>query len=266
MEEKIGKLNKPMKKKVVIIGSGNVATFMARKLRKAGNAIVQIYSRNGDAAWELAQASNAEAVSEISKISSKADLYVIAVKDDAIQEVSDALNVDGGIVVHTSGTAPIETLKKHNATGILYPYQTVRKEESPERLQMCVMFDGNSDDVTEIIEEFAFQLSDYTTRVTDAERRVYHLAAVLVNNFSNHLVVLANELLEKHALDTEYLKPIIMKTAEIAVLDEPFESQTGPARRGDETTIQLHQQMLADNPILAEIYSKITESIKQKYR
>jgi len=254
-----------MRKNVVIIGSGNVATFMAKKLRKAGNTILQVYSRNNDAAWELAQKSNAEAVSELSKVSPKADLYIIAVKDDAIQEVSDGLIIESGIVVHTSGTAPLEVLIKHEATGILYPYQTVRKDESPERLQMCVMFDGNSEEVTEVIEEFAFQISDYTTRVTNEERRVYHLAAVLVNNFSNHLIVLANELLAKHELDIEYLKPIIMKTAEIAVLDEPYESQTGPARRGDQTTILMHQQMLADSPLLAEIYSKLTESIKQKY-
>ncbi|MCH5687247.1 NAD(P)-binding domain-containing protein [Niabella sp. W65] len=70
---------------IVMIGSGNVAAVLGRKFVAAGHHIVQILSRNAGAASELAYEWNTESANYSSLIYKDADVYIIAVADDAIK-------------------------------------------------------------------------------------------------------------------------------------------------------------------------------------
>jgi len=89
------------------------------------------------------------------------------------------------------------------------------------------------------------------------------LAAVFVNNFSNHMFTMGEDICKEYQVPFEILKPLILETAHKIMHLSPLEAQTGPASRGDENTINQHLEMLTD-PTKKEIYQLITKSIQNR--
>ncbi|MDZ7612856.1 MAG: hypothetical protein U5K51_03410 [Flavobacteriaceae bacterium] len=58
----------------------------------------------------------------------EADIYIIAISDDAISPLSALLKVTDGLVVHTSGSMPMHSLRCNAPKGVLYPVQTFSKQ------------------------------------------------------------------------------------------------------------------------------------------
>ena len=252
-----------MRKNIAIIGSGNVATFIGKALRKANNTITQVYSPTFEHADGLAKKINAEAIDNIDHLKHEADIFIIAVTDDAIAEVVSKLNTENKILIHTSGAMSKEILSEGSENyGVLYPYQSLRLGDMIDLTNMCVFFDGSNEKTILTIEELAFEITSYALQVNDDERLKYHLAAVFANNFTNHLFALAEKMLQDHNLDFENLKPVIIQTAQSAMVRSPALNQTGPAIRGDEKTIGTHLELLNDNESLKKIYTDLTASIK----
>jgi len=254
-----------MRRKIAILGSGNVASFMAKTLRKANNTITQVYSRDFKNASALAEKINADPIDNLAHIRDEADMdvYIIAVADDAIAEVASQLKTEGKIVLHTSGATSKEILSGISENyGVLYPYQSLRKGDLIDVSTMCMFFDGSNEATTLMIEELAFEITNYAIQVNDEERLQYHLAAVFANNFSNHLFALAEKMLQDQGLDFENLKPIILQTAQNAMIQSPAKNQTGPAIRGDEKTMTKHLEILQDKDDLKKIYTDLSNSIK----
>ena len=72
----------------------------------------------------------------------------------------------------------------------------------------------------------------------------------------------AAEILDKEGLPFDIIAPVIEETAKKVVeSQDPAQSQTGPARRGDTQTLERHRKMLAEEPEKREIYDKISEDI-----
>ena len=252
-----------MRKKIAIIGSGNVATFMGRALRKANNTITQVYSPNFENAETLGKKISAEPIDNMMHLRDEADIFIIAVTDDAIESVAEQLKTEHGIVVHTSGATSKEVLHSVSENyGVLYPYQSLRLGDMIDVTNMCVFFDGSNEKTLLAIEELAFEITNYALQVSDDERLKYHLAAVFANNFTNHLFALAEKMLQDQGLDFENLKPILLQTAQTAMIKSPALNQTGPAIRGDEQTMNKHLGLLAENENLKNIYTTLSESIK----
>jgi predicted dinucleotide-binding enzyme len=131
---------------IVIIGSGNVAAVLGRKLIAAGHTIVQIISRNASAASELAYEWDTESANYLTLINKNADLYIIAVSDNAIAEIVQDLSLQGKVVAHTAAAVPMDVLKKVSAHyGVLYPLQSLRKEM--KRLPDIPFYVAGNDDI-----------------------------------------------------------------------------------------------------------------------
>ena len=90
--------------KIVIIGSGNTATVLGRKIQSSGHAILQVMGRNGSATNELAAELNCAATTDPGSIDRSADLYIIAIADKALQQVHEWLQLDKKMVVHTAAS------------------------------------------------------------------------------------------------------------------------------------------------------------------
>jgi predicted short-subunit dehydrogenase-like oxidoreductase (DUF2520 family) len=256
-----------MRKKITILGSGNVATFLGLTLRKANNQIMQVYSPNISHAEALAAKLNAVPIEKLSHIRDEADIYIIAVTDDAIEQVANELETEGKIVVHTSGATSKEVLAAKSAHyGVLYPYQSLKIGEVVDVSTMCIFFDGNDEETLQLLEELSFDITGYALQAGDEERLKYHLAAVVANNFANHLFALAEKILVMNGLDFENLKPVILQTAQQALAHSPAENQTGPAIRGDKKTIERHLELLGDDSDLKELYIKLSESIQNFHK
>ena len=110
---------------IVLIGAGNLGHHLGLRLAECGMAPVQVYSRQLEKAGKLADAIEARAVNDLSDIQADADLYILAVADDAIETVAQKLarRVErGALVVHTSGTTSSMAVGRHfSHYGVLYP-------------------------------------------------------------------------------------------------------------------------------------------------
>ncbi|KQM64535.1 oxidoreductase [Pedobacter sp. Leaf216] len=249
--------------KIVLLGSGNVATQLAKALKAVGEEVVQVYSPNLNHAQFLANLIETKAVSDLNDLEQNADLYIISVKDDAIAAVARSLKNVNGLVVHTSGTTDINTLSSlvKNA-GVFYPLQTFSKgkEISFVNIPLCIEA-GNEDQLT-VLTNLASKLSAKVYPLDGEKRKVLHLAAVFACNFPNHLYTLANEILNQNDLDFEIIRPLIAETADKVMSNLPENVQTGPAVRADENTLNKHMSMLTSMPGLQNIYQTLSDSIK----
>ena len=91
------------------------------------------------------------------------------------------------------------------------------------------------------------------------------MAAVFASNFSNHMLALSKEIMRRHDLNFEFLKPLIAETFNKSFEIGPDKAQTGPARRGDLETLDAHMELLKEDPAVAEIYKLVSQHILDTY-
>ena len=247
---------------IVILGSGNIATHLGKALKMAGQNITQVWSRNSGRATELGDAVGAVAIGQLSDITPSADLYLLAVNDDAIKDVAAQLYISGGLLVHTSGSTGLDILDDiTERTGVFYPIQTFSKSKAVDLRNVPIAVEGRSPEVSAILHSLASRISEKVFDMNSVQRRTVHAAAVFACNFTNHMYVLANRLLADQDLDFDLLRPLIAETASKIQTSDPASVQTGPAVRDDKSTMDKHMQLLSDNPALSDIYQKLSQSI-----
>lgn len=248
---------------IVIIGSGNVATVLGRKFKAAGHTIVQVISRNAKAATLLAYEWDTESTNYFSVVNKNADVYIIAVSDDAIETVIADIKLPGKVVAHTAASVPKEILKNvSDHYGVFYPLQSLSKE-MPRLPDVPLFVEGNDEKTNTVLTKLAQSISpEHVIKATEGEREKIHVAAVVVNNFTNHLYALAEDYCKKEGLNFKELIPLIQETVERLKITQPSETQTGPAVRNDVDTINKHIGLLENYPRLKKIYQTLTESIR----
>jgi predicted short-subunit dehydrogenase-like oxidoreductase (DUF2520 family) len=249
---------------IVIIGSGNVAAVLGRKLQAAGHKIVQVVSRNASAASELAYEWDTESANYMSLLNRNADVYIIAVSDNAIEEIAADLKLPDKVVAHTAGSVSKDILKNvTNHYGVFYPLQSIRKEVS-HLPDIPVFYEGSDEKAITVLKKLAESISYKQPVAAGSEDRMkLHVAAVVVNNFTNHLYALAEQYCKKERIDFRQLLPLIEETVDRLRTNSPADTLTGPAVRHDQPTIQKHLEILKDHPNLQKIYQLMTESIQQ---
>ena len=249
--------------RMVMIGSGAVATHLSLALYQAGYKFLQVYSRDISHARLLADRLQAESIDQFSQVTPRADLYIIAVSDSAIGDVVAALPPQLSCVVHTSGSTDIKVLSgRFLHWGVLYPLQTFSKQRAVDFMDIPVLVEGESPATLDKLKQTLSNVSRHVQAVDSHQRGILHIAAVFACNFSNHLYALAQSLLEEQGLSFELIRPLIQETAEKARQHAPASVQTGPAVRGDQITLQRHMQLLADHPDLRQLYQLISQSIQ----
>ncbi|SDG48716.1 Predicted oxidoreductase, contains short-chain dehydrogenase (SDR) and DUF2520 domains [Pedobacter terrae] len=249
--------------KIVLLGSGNVATHLAKALKVEGEDVVQVYSPNLNHAKLLAGAIEADGINDLNEVEQYADLYIISVKDDAIESIARSLSNVTGLVVHTSGTTDINILSSQvRKAGVFYPLQTFSKDKevSFENIPICI--EANGEIQLAILKNLAAKMSRKVHELNGEKRKILHLAAVFACNFPNHLYALANKILNQNGLDFDIIRPLIAETADKVMSNLPENVQTGPAIRADENTLTTHLSMLTDMPELQNIYQTLSNSIK----
>jgi predicted short-subunit dehydrogenase-like oxidoreductase (DUF2520 family) len=245
---------------IVIIGTGNTATILGRKLKAAGHDIVQIYGRNAKAASDLAYELDTESTNYWAVVNRTADIYLLAVSDIAVAEIVKELGLPGKTIVHTAASVSKKVLNKAQHYGVFYPLQSLKKE-SAYLPDSPIIIDASDEETLGVLENLAGSITDKVVKADDEERMKLHLAAVFSNNFVNHLYALAQEYCLKEGIDFKLLLPLIRETALRIETIDPSEAQTGPALRHDAATIQKHEELLKDYPHLKKFYSLFTESI-----
>lgn len=246
---------------VSLIGYGNVASHLLSAFQKTDSInVLQVFSRS-----ELDIPSNAIPVVYKLEEVQAADIVLLAVTDNAIAEVSENLPFKNKLVVHTSGSIPIQALSNHNRKGVFYPLQTFSRgrELSFQNIPICIEAETKNDE--RLLTELAQAISGEVQLISSEERKKLHVAAVWGNNFSNHLFHQAALFLEENNLSFDLLKPLLLETVQKLETLTPEQAQTGPAKRGDYKTIRTHLELLPEG-IQRHLYSLLTESIKQTFK
>ena len=228
---------------IVILGNGNVATHLSEALLNAGYSVVQRWARG-------------EALRD-------ADLYLIAVSDDAIEEVA-ALIPDGKPFAHTSGSAELAR------GGVFYPLQTFSKNIDVDWEHIPILIEASDKPLEDMLLSVAHKISTNVHLMNAANRRQLHLAAVFACNFTNHLWAVSEDLLSAKGISFDLLKPLIYQTFRKIENHSPRDVQTGPAIRNDAKTLAQHRKLLDEckggvHPPPSHIYDIISKSIQQHH-
>ena len=248
--------------KIVIIGSGNVAYHLAKAFTQNNIEVSQIFGRNE---VELNKISEELNIPYSTKELADADLYLISVSDSAVEQVSDLIKTEKALVAHTSGSLPIETLNGDYRKASFYPLQTFSKTKNLEYSKIPFFIEAENQIDEKSLFELASLISDHV-ETSDYEKRKYiHLTAVFACNFVNHLFARAKEIADSQDLDFNYFIPLIDETVEKIHHLEPKSAQTGPAVRGDERVLKLHEELITNEEHL-KIYQLMNESIKKMYQ
>ncbi|WP_166924093.1 Rossmann-like and DUF2520 domain-containing protein [Flavobacterium poyangense] len=245
--------------RITIIGSGNVAQHLIKAFTKSDLVeIVQVFSRKKEVLSSLIDFD--KIVNDFESLK-EADLYIIAVSDKAIADVSKQLPFQNRIVVHTSGTASLDVLDVKNRKGVFYPLQTFSKTKELDFSTVPVCLEAENSYDYKVLERVAKSISTAVFLINSEQRKALHVSAVFVNNFTNHLYQIGQEICEEHHVPFAILKPLIQETAEKIKTLNPIDAQTGPAKRHDSNTIDAHLAYLT-NEKQKNIYTIITQSIQ----
>lgn len=246
---------------VIILGTGNVANHLIDAFLDSEDVdLIQIYGRN------LTTLKNRD--SKLNTISNldylkDADIYIIAIADDAIAEFSSQLKLQNKLVVHTSGSVAINNLQTSANKGVFYPLQTFSKGIPVDFKQIPICIETEHIDDYLILEKLAYSISDKVYPIDSIQRKYIHLAAVFTNNFVNYMYTVGKNICDENNIPFEILHPLIKETAKKIENNIPENIQTGPAVRNDIKTINTHLNML--NGKQKEIYKLLTTSIKDNY-
>lgn len=249
---------------IVLIGAGNVATHLGVAFLNKGLIIEQVFSRTVLSANSLAAKLHAVPVIRIEEIIMDADLYIISVSDDAIGDIVNKINFSDSMVVHTSGTVPMDILKQcSDACGVFYPLQTFSKDREIDFHDVPVLIEATNPQMESTLSNLA-NLISAKVQICDSEKRKFiHLAAVFACNFSNFMYTLSEEILSSKQLSFDLLRPLILETAMKVMRQNPMEAQTGPAIRNDFSVIEAHLKLLAGDPEKQEIYKTLSKQISK---
>lgn len=250
-------------KKVSIIGAGNVGHNFGKAFRQAGYIINEIYSRTQKSAMLLSQTLNCDYTTDLGKLKGNSDLYILAVNDDALEDVLKSIKIMDKTIVHTSGSTPINVFDGmgFKSFGIFYPVQSFSKNETESLSPIPICVEGNNKETEDLLYSLASSVSTKVYALDSKKRKALHVAAVFANNFTNHLFHIADDLLKQNKISFEIIRPLLEKTAGKIKTESPLNAQTGPAVRNDRKVIDNHIEYLKDQAAYKEIYEVITANI-----
>ncbi len=255
---------------VSFIGAGNVAHHLVSALDTKKYSIQYIYNRSIVSARKLVKQVGGAATGSLKKLK-QSDFIIIAVSDDAIEVVTDNLvsafkESYDGIIAHTAGSVSSEVLSKVGSNyGSFYPLQTFSKHRKIQWHDVPFFITASDAETSSRLRIMAESYSNSVEIISDKDRANLHLAAVVLNNFINHLIFVSDDFLNKGGLKIEHLFPLIEETILKSRSLNSRDAQTGPARRGDTAVIEGHIKALKKSPQLKKIYRTLSQSILKEY-
>jgi predicted short-subunit dehydrogenase-like oxidoreductase (DUF2520 family) len=251
--------------RIVFIGSGNIAHFFIPRLQRKGHEIVQIYSPTTEHGRALASLCGITNVTDhLEEIVDDADVYILAIKDDALAEVAQHLQFEGKAVIHCAGAVSLDVIANiSKQRAVIWTLYSIKKNNLPKENNIPLIVEASTQQALNIAMTLAQDISERVLETDFLQRQMLHLNAVLVNNFTNHLFTIAQKIGEEHALPFDVLQPIMNQTLQQTRTVMPAESQTGPAIRNDQDTIAKHLSLLEAHPYWQKIYADISNSIQQ---
>jgi predicted short-subunit dehydrogenase-like oxidoreductase (DUF2520 family) len=246
---------------IFIVGTGNVASSLGHAFVSAGHHISGVLGRDKKKTTALAKKLDAKPFLVPGQIPPDADIYLVAIKDDAIENVVETLPSLEKIVVHTSGAVPARVLKKFSRFGVFYPVESISPGYPETYMNVPVCTEASSSVVQKSLSRLANSISRKTFILNSEQRVALHVAAVFANNFTNHMLGIASGILAEHKLPLQILEPLATSTIKKAFRQGALKSRTGPAYRKDLKTIKKHLEFLKNHDQYRQLYRMVTRQI-----
>jgi predicted short-subunit dehydrogenase-like oxidoreductase (DUF2520 family) len=247
-------------------GAGRVAEALCKELFHAGFKIDTIASETEVNGRALADSCNAGWSSDL-HFPDSTKIIIVAVPDHRLTDVLDRINLaQGTLVTHTAGSFGLDIFPaRMKQKGVLYPLQTFSKNRKISFSDLPFLIESSDEESSEILKGLAESINGKVYFVDTEQRKRLHMAAVFACNFTNHMLTVGKDVALKAGFPFEILAPLINETISKAMDSGPENSQTGPAVRHDQNTIQKHLELLSYSPELQRIYSEMTRSIIEYY-
>ena len=243
--------------RIALIGNGNLAWHISEAMRLRGMKISIHYSRNKGPSLGWPQ------LHDITQLPTDCDLYLLAVPDTAIGMLAEQLP-DSACVVHFSGSTPLEAIPQRSRA-VCWPIQTLTRGTNIAYEEIPILWECSEPEIQEKIKDSLQKVWGLWTYTSGEQRQKAHLAAVISNNFTNHLQHITQQVLADADLPMNLTIPMLRTQAELLKQHRPSEIQTGPARRNDLVTIQQHIHTLQSHPDWKKLYEIISEDIINTY-
>lgn len=241
--------------RISIIGFGNVGAHLYRAFCEAGIDVSHVLIRK-----VRALKPNTRAVYSIDELPED-QLVLLCVPDDAIAGLIAQLG--DRPIAYTSGSVVLDHMPVHENLGVFYPLQTFSTQRKIEISEVPFFIEARNETFGKGLYQLAEQLSSSVAFADSTRRKEIHLAAVWINNFTNHIVYRAQDYALRNAIDPKIFQPLLKETVFKLSELSAKEAQTGPARRGDLSVIEQHQNALSG--MEKEVYALLTQSILQTY-
>jgi predicted short-subunit dehydrogenase-like oxidoreductase (DUF2520 family) len=204
-----------------VIGPGRAGRSLAAALAAAGWDVRTPMLGRGDDVRQAARG---------------VDALLIATPDAAVAEVAQQVEPDPHcVVLHMAGALTLDSLQPHPRRGSLHPLVAI-PDVDPDRLRGAWFATAGDP----LAGRMAADLHGHAIDVPDANRVLYHAAAVVA---SNHLVALLGQVERIAALagvPLEAYLDLARQTLDNVAALGPAKALTGPVKRGDWATVERH--------------------------
>jgi predicted short-subunit dehydrogenase-like oxidoreductase (DUF2520 family) len=193
-----------------VVGAGRVGTALAARLRQSLPAHTTTRELDiGDS-----------------------ELVVLCVPDRSIAEVAQAIPI-GPWIAHTSGARGLTELEPHGRRFSLHPLQTFTLARGPEQFDGAwAAISAETPEAVDAAHGLAGLLGLKAFELEDAQRPLYHAAAIMASPFLVTLHDVAASLMEAAGGPPEALTPLMLRT-----IENGFQ-HTGPQVRNDHETLE----------------------------
>ena len=187
-----------------------------------------------------------------------AELVLLCVPDHVIGEVAQRVGI-GPWVAHVSGATQLAALDPHQRRFSVHPLQTLTRDRGADQLDGAwAAISAETEDALDRARWLAETLGMRPFEVADADRALYHAAAVIGGNYIVTLHEVAGRLLEEVGAPPEAIVPLMTRT-----IENGFDL-TGPIARGDWSTIGAHLAALEERaPEVVPLYRALAEATRR---
>lgn len=234
-----------MKKTIVLIGAGNVATRLGHALAAAGHRVAGVCTRGSESGACLAESLGCEAYADYADVPADADFVIISTTDAAVPVVAEALPRGNYIVAHTSGSVPLSVISgRHSRAAVIYPLQTFSKDVDVDVSEIPFFTEACGEGVLAEADALAASLSGNVFHADTDVRARLHVAGVLSCNFPVYLLDMTRRVLSDAGLPLDVVAPLVRATVKKTFAVGPLKAMTGPARRGDLAVVKKQLESL----------------------
>jgi predicted short-subunit dehydrogenase-like oxidoreductase (DUF2520 family) len=248
-------------------GAGRVAEALCKELFHAGYKIDIVVTESEVSGQTLADSCNATWSPDL-LFPAASKVIIVAVSDHKLKSVLESISCSTeAVVAHTAGSIGLDVFPQHiGHKGIFYPLQTFSKGRKINFIDLPFLLECSDDISADILKTLAESIGGEVHFVDDEQRRMLHLSAVFACNFTNHMLTLSKNVALQAGFPFDILASLINETFSKAIDSGPENSQTGPAMRNDQNTIEKHLELLSFSPEMQKIYNDMTLSIIEYYR